>query len=296
MHQEQIELMNSFSKLLKLKGRQIATIESYCRDVKNFLEFTQTHKLSIGNVTAQTLVDFQRYLGDELGEKENSIRRAVIGVRQYFKFLESEKLITYSPLDLVVIPPRNEDLPLDLTEEKFDKLFVATEQTTPAIKSFRDAAIISLLGLEGLKANEIINLKWNDYLNEKGRGSLKIAGNRPRLLLLNKKTTIMLERYHVEYKKIPLPKKISNFIFIAFKGRDASLVSSSISRHGIKFMLMELGSQCNQANLNTELLRHHAINFLINEGKTPEEIMIHLGLKRIGNIAKHIAKQTKRLN
>ena len=55
-------------------------------------------------------------------------------------------------------------------------------------------------------------------------------------------------------------------------------------------MLYELGSQAQIKKLNSELLRHYAIHYHILLGRTPEEIMKHFGLKRLGNIAKHFTK------
>ena len=48
--------------------------------------------------------------------------------------------------------------------------------------------------------------------------------------------------------------------------------------------------------LNTELLRHYAINFHLELGKSPEDVMEHFGLKQLGNIGKHARKMPKELN
>jgi hypothetical protein len=63
-----------------------------------------------------------------------------------------------------------------------------------------------------------------------------------------------------------------------------------MTRHGLKFILYELGDKAGLAKLNTEQLRHFAVSYLIAEGRTAEEIMLHLGLRRLGNVAKHLAR------
>ena len=62
-----------------------------------------------------------------------------------------------------------------------------------------------------------------------------------------------------------------------------------MTRHGLKFVMYELGDKIGVSALNSELLRHHAIRHQLALGKTPEELMGHLGLRRLGNIARHNA-------
>ena len=78
-------------------------------------------------------------------------------------------------------------------------------------------------------------------------------------------------------------------MFIAFKGRDASFPLPNMTRHGLKFIIYELGEKIGMASLNTEQLRHFAVSHLISLGYAPDQIMAHLGLRRLGNIAKHLA-------
>jgi integrase/recombinase XerD len=284
--------IQGFEKILKLKGRQNSTIASYSRDIKNFIDFLVKFNSNIGKVSTQTLLDFQSYLKEECHEKENSIRRAVIAIRQYFRYMEDEKLIHSSPLNLLPIPPRNEELPEEITSTEIDQLLLKAKNTSPEIKGRRDAAIIALLGFEGVKAAEIINLSWNDYLEEKMSGSLKLSGPKSRVISLCSQTTILLNSYKELYNNIVFSKlEKTNNMFVAFKGRDAAKITPTISRHGIKFMLYEIGDKVEKEKLNTEMLRHHAINYLLLNGKGPDDIMQHLGLKRLGNIAKHIAKE-----
>jgi len=288
--------VRDFSKSLKIRGRQPATIESYQRDAQGFVDFMKDSGIDLGSVQSQTLVDYQEHLRYGCDERHNSIRRAVIGIRQFFRFLVDEREILDSPLDQVTIPPRDETLPAGISTEDLDALFDEASKLTPAIKSSRDGAFLALLGLEGLKVGELINLKWSDFLDEKTKGSLKITGTRSRVIQLSPETTVMMATYLEQYRQtIPeswIQDKDSR-MFIAFKGRDSGTPMPQITRHGLKFMLYELGGKANIKGLNTEMLRHHATQYLLENGKSADEIMQHFGLRRIGNIAKHIARFAK---
>jgi hypothetical protein len=53
-------------------------------------------------------------------------------------------------------------------------------------------------------------------------------------------------------------------------------------------MLYELGHQCGISRLNSELLRHFAMDYQLKVlGKSTEDVMAHFGLKQSGNIGRH---------
>jgi site-specific recombinase XerD len=189
-------------------------------------------------------------------------------------------------LDKVPIPNREEVTPRKLKDEEISSLF---EHSTKGVKlkDSRDKAIIALLCFEGLKVSELISLDWKHFLPHMNKGSLLIPGERRRLIILNPSTYKFLSEYHKIYHECRpmIPKTFK--MFLGFKGREALSVSSKISRHGLKYMLYELGQLCEIPNLNTETLRHQAIQHHLNAGASPEDIMKHFGLRQLGNIAKH---------
>ena len=285
------ELVDDFAKHLHVQGKQLATVESYSRDAKHFLVFLQENDFSIENIDPSVLIAFQNDLRDRLHEKENSIRRKIISVRQFFRFISALNHIDESPFDLVPIPPRQEDLPPDLTMKDVENILQAANQHRPEFRAKRDTTVIALLAYEGLKAHEIIDLKWEDCFISETNATLHIAGDRSRIISLLPETNRALGAYVATYKTAEgklFPKNFSNSVFISFKGKDSALPSPKMSRHGLKFLLYEMGQETGIDHLNTERLRHFAMSRLLASGCEPEQIMNHLGLRRLGNIAKHM--------
>lgn len=196
------------------------------------------------------------------------------------------------------IPLRDERLPKSLSEDDVETLLTVAVAGRPEFKAMRDAAIVSLLAHEGLKANELIHLRWSDYLRTTDADGIPIAtmavgGNRSRSIFLSRETIAWLDQYRERYGMITHPvirDATDKRMFIAFKGRDAASPLPEMTRHGLKFILYELGEKAGLKHLNTELLRHFSVAYLIGIGRSPDEIMQHLGLRRMGNIAKHLAK------
>lgn len=282
-----------FPANLKLRGKQPSTVESYTRDASRFLEFMHEKKLRLGNLEPDTLLAYENYLRHDCDGRTNSVRRSIIGIRQYFRFLVDRKVIRESPFDLVPLPARDDGLPDQLDEEDVAMLIEAASATTPPIKAARDRAIVSLLSFEGLKASELITLVWTDLMLDDNLavwGSLSIPGDRGRAIILGPESAAALDAYRNLFREwsAQRPGVISR-MFISFKGRESAVSTPTMTRHGLKFVMYELGDKIGVSALNSELLRHHAIRHQLALGKTPEELMGHLGLRRLGNIARHNA-------
>jgi len=249
------------------------------------LRYIDEFGLSIENVTPETLLAYQSYLA--AFDKENSIRRKVIGTRQFFRFVGDHQGTGDSPLDHAPIPERIEQLPLHLPDQFLTRLVRFLEKQT-ALKAKRDLAILYLLALEGVKATELIDLLWTDWLSGKESSSLRLRGYRSRTIILQSETSRSLTIYQSQIQAlIKNTKRSFPQMFLAFKGRDASTILDQMTRHGLKFLLYELGEALGIGKLNTELLRHHAVQYQLGQGRSPEQIMTHFGLRRLGNIAKH---------
>ena len=59
--------ISGFAESLKAKGKLPATVESYCRDARDFLAFIERHRLPANKVEPETLLAFQEYLSSEKG-------------------------------------------------------------------------------------------------------------------------------------------------------------------------------------------------------------------------------------
>lgn len=288
------ETIDRFAKNLSMRGKLPATVESYCRDARGFMEYIGQHSLAVQHLTPETLVTYQDFL-IEKKETGNSVRRTVIGVRQFFRFLSEQRVIDSSPFDAVMIPERNDQLPLDLKKADIDRLIELVSRDPDTFKAMRDAAIICLLAYEGIKATELIGLRWRDYLgSDVGKAaSLRINGSRGRNIELSPETVAVMMQYRERYKAVehPILRTAQDpKMFIAFKGRDAAMPIPHMTRHGLKFIIYELGKLAGINQLNSELLRHYAVSHQLGLGRSPEQIMLNLGLRTAGNVAKHAAK------
>jgi len=281
------QVIQGFSRHLKAQGKQRATIESYTRDVSAFLEYLHQLRMPLEAVEPSTVIFYQQYLHTECKFHTNSIRRAVISIRQFFRYRSELEGLSTTAFDEVVIPARQEtEIPTSFQEKHLHRFIQKLQVDLHSIKALRDGALLCLLAYEGLKVNEIILLKWEDYLPDRHYTTLRVEGPRSRIIQVLQRTSDALRLYQTGcqlfYKKESRKK---HRLFFSFQGKDLTPYTG-ISRHGVKYMLYERGEELGVTPLHTERLRQHAIENLLRIGKTPEEIMKHLGLLRLGKIAR----------
>lgn len=289
-----------FKRSLKRAGKLTATVECYGCDVSHFLRWLlQNHKRS----WIYGVEDITYYLYALAAEQHcsvNSSRRKLISLKVFLRYLASlQDPPQNSPAEDVPLPQRDESLPDLLGTEDIELLLKLSAQTPRWYKAIRDPALIALLGFEGLKSHEIIHLKQADLLQHSSSSNqssltLTISAPRSRSLVLSEPTCTYLRQYlkelriHEEHTAKPLPPPHLRPMFTGLQGRSGVFNHTPMSRHGIKFMLYELGKKAELQRLNTEQLRHHAVDYHLQAGKSPDELKAHLGLRTEGNILKHI--------
>ncbi len=284
--QQNTHHLEDFVVFMKQNGKSEATIESYGRDTKKFLTFLENQSISVESVETLHLTN---YTESFMEESHNSIRRSIFGIRQFFRFLMQNQQISFNPLDDFILPERDDDkfeLPnhSDITAIRE----IIYEQDSP-LKAARDLTLLELLSTEGLKASEIISLQWKHVLfDDNPTGSLKITGKKTRNIKLHTSTTTVFR----QYKKM-LEDHISDYCFVAFKGKTVHTILPQMTRHGLKHFVNETSEQANIQGISTEALRQFAIHQMILEGWEVTQIMSHLGLKRPGNILKHFKSQNE---
>ena len=282
--------LSDFRTNMSERGRQPATIESYGRDMLNFLKFIESENIDSGAIGLETLEAFKSWQL-ERGSKTSSIRRSVIAIRMFFRWLEESDQLHGNPFDEAPVPAHEHSNARDISPERIENMLALAQSGDSQLKAARDVVLLHLLAKEGLKASEIVKLRWSHFFAIEGSGRLTILGDRTRTIGLEVATTIAIKSYREILQNDSRTKPQMTAIaplFVSFKGADARAVQFGITRHGLKFAIYELGAAAEIPRLNAEQLRHIAMAHKLAIGFTPEMLMNHLGLRRVGNIGKHM--------
>ena len=278
--------MPAFADQLSEMGRRPATVSSYISDVRLFLKFLVDQRIAVDDLSPVILRYYHEFLCHTLLLQDNSLRRKIISIKLFFAFLSLEKKIAGNPFVASVTPSRDDSLWGTLADDDLQKVLLYLRDRQDLL-SLRNSAIIHLLAFEGLKASELVALRWQHFIPRTLDGSLRIIGVRQRLIELDCRSNFVLRRYlkQLEVDQLMIDREE---MFFGRKGPGGVVALQRLTRHGLKFILHQVAEQLDIATLSPQRLRHYAIRYLRNErNKTVEQTMIHLGLKRIGNINKY---------
>ncbi len=280
-----------FRANLTASGKQKATMECYSRDMSNFLEFLEAEAIHSGDIGLSTLDQYKEFLVNR-GSKPNSIRRAIIAIRMFFRWQEETGHLHGNPFEEAIVPTHENNAAREISEDKIDLMLSLASSGETALKSARDLALLLLFSREGLKSTEIVALTWTSFFAAGESGRLSVAGDKARTIGLEAQTTLAIKSYRSvlqEDSRTKLHLTAISPMFVSFKGADARAVQFGITRHGLKFAIYELGISAEIPKLNAEQLRHVAMSHKLSLGFTPDMVMNHLGLRRVGNISKHLS-------
>jgi integrase/recombinase XerD len=152
----------------------VATVAAYGHDLAALARFLVGRATT--DVTAVRPVDLLDYLA-ALTTQELSARsqaRALIAVRQFFKFLRAERICEANPTEEIDLPRFGRKLPVFLTLDEVDRLLAVPDRSSP--RGLRDAAMLETLYATGLRVSELVKLRLADlnldagYLVAFGKG------------------------------------------------------------------------------------------------------------------------------
>ncbi|WP_341348015.1 site-specific tyrosine recombinase XerD [Paenibacillus sp. FSL H3-0469] len=142
------------------KGLSPSTLESYGRDISQFLEFAEERGLDAAEEIRRTHI--MLYLGAlrGAGKAAATVNRNTVSLRAYFHFLLKERLIVQDPtLDMEAIKPSQKP-PIILSIEEIERLLAAPDEAAP--QGMRDKAMLELLYATGIRVTELISLNVED--------------------------------------------------------------------------------------------------------------------------------------
>lgn len=102
------------------KGASPNTVDAYRRDVEQFFEICPVK--DVAAIGKKDLSGYLRALSDEKVYATRSVCRKISTIREFFKFLYTEKLIADNPAMYLLPPRREKPLPKFLAEDEVRRM------------------------------------------------------------------------------------------------------------------------------------------------------------------------------
>lgn len=193
--------LSSFLEMITAeRGVAANTIESYTRDLTDFLGYLKAAKCNLDNIAPAHITAYLRGQ-TEAGLGPASRARRLSAIRQFMKFLVAEAVLDENPAFAVSGPKRERALPKTLSVAEIDKLIATAEAMVEAAsgkeraRAIRFHCLLELLYATGMRVSELVSLPKSVLRGDGRLLTIKGKGGRERQVPLSGPAKLSLNRY-----------------------------------------------------------------------------------------------------
>ena len=188
-----------FLETLKVeRGASANTLEAYQRDLGDFRQF-----LAITPLERATADNVRGYLAFLLNKnhKQTTTSRKLSALKQFYRFLFEQNIITQDPCQTISAPKKAKPLPKILALDDVTHLIEATDLWKDVKEAARARALLETLYATGLRVTELIGLPFAPVqrLIQAGEAPatliVKGKGNKERMVILSTQALAALKDY-----------------------------------------------------------------------------------------------------
>jgi len=250
------------------KGSSFNTVEAYRRDLIKFLKVLAKSGEALEGIGPTTIRKFLAFL-DQQKLESRSIARHIVSLRQFFRFLRREDIVSVNPAENLESPRIWKVLPKYLSLNDVDRLLNQPEQESEL--GIRDRAILEMLYATGLRVSELIGLRIADVNLDAGFVRAIGKGNKQRVVPLGKVATAAIEKYLAASRGKLLGSHQSPNLFVSRRG-------TSLTRQSIWVLISRYGQLAGiQKKTTPHLMRHSFATHLLSRGADLRSLQMMLG-------------------
>ena len=221
-------LLPDFIKNLQEKQRSPSTLLAYRADLEQLIGFLEKRQKYFARQVLES--DISSFRDSLLNEKytPKSVSRKLNAVKTFFRFLISEKHITFNPSEDVSHPK------IESVEPKFLSPLEYRALRDVVRGDIRITTVVELILQTGMRISEVANLKLDDIKKDVIR--IQAYATQPeRTIPLNNRAKIALKEY-LEQR----PETDSPFVFISKNGKPLAIrnIRAAIDRYLKKAEIM----------------------------------------------------------
>ena len=266
------EHLDSFLVYLTMnRGLSKNTIESYSRDISSLTAFLG--KRGISDSTAVSEHEIAAFF-EHLRKKKlspRSVARNIVSLKQFFRFLLTENVITGDPMRNTVSPKPAKTLPHTLSLSEVETLLREPEKGKSE-KALRDRAMLEVLYATGVRVSELVSLELNRVNLDHGYVITLGKGSKERIVPIGDAAIRKTRDYLSDARPKLLRGRSSEYLFVT--SRTASKMSRQRFWRIIKDYALAAGIH---SHITPHVLRHSFATHLLERGADLRSIQAMLG-------------------
>lgn len=244
------------------------TIESYKRDILEFLEYINAENISLLKITYDEIRFYLMHLNNKK-DINSTISRKISALRGFYKYLQNNNKMENNPFSLINLPKKDKKLPRFFFYNELEELFNTPKLNNPLGQ--RDRLILEMLYATGVRVSELVNIKVSDISGN----TIKILGkgNKERIVRFGDYCSEILKMYLNDghYKL----NGSSPYLFLNNNG-------GQLTDRGVRYLLDKIISKTTiEKKISPHMIRHSFATHLLNEGcdiLTVQELLGHESL------------------
>lgn len=244
------------------------TVETYQIALNQFNSYLQDN--NIKQPTRQDVLTYREELKRYL--KPTTVNSYMIALRNFFKFLDYSNLYENITENVKGVKLEQRHLKLGLSEEELERVL-------NACTNLKEQLIVKMLVILGLRTNELINIKLEDFYIDTDIIMLKIQGKgrngeKQDLVKIDAKLFDFIKEYVKVYN-------ITSYLFVSDSYRNKG---QQITTRTIRYIVKDIFKRANLENINLKSchsLRHTTTELLLKENIPIQEVSQYMRHKNI---------------
>ena len=264
------------------RGISKNTIITYKEDLMIFS--SSTTKEEANDFNNNDIYEFITAMSNE-GKSSSTIIRRVTTIRQFYKFLQKEKIIINQSKN-VELPKLNEHLPTVLSLDEVEELFKMPNMEKK--EGIRDRAMLEIMYSSGLRVSELLNLELSSIDRNYDCIIINGKGNKQRMVPIGDFARDYLIKYINEVRN---KSKYKNYKYV-FLNNQGGILSRQYFWRQIKKYAQEAGIF---QNVTPHTLRHSFATHLLENGAELRFVQAMLGHENIATTQIYTHVSSKRI-
>jgi integrase/recombinase XerD len=261
------------------RGAGRNTLDAYRRDLDDLAAHLTKRSRNVRDAATDDLRGYLSTLAGA-GFKTSSIARRISAIRQFYRFLYSERHRADDPAAVLEGPRRARPLPKVLTIEEVDTLLAAARDAmndrkaarTQRLRSARLLCLLEVVYATGLRVSELVALPASAARRDQAMLIVRGKGGKERTVPFNTAARRAMADY-LKMRDAAAQAAKSNWLFPSF-GESGHLTRQHFARE-----LKALAASCGIApdRLSPHVLRHAFASHLLHNGADLRVVQTLLG-------------------
>ncbi len=257
---------NFLSYLRVERGLSSNTLAAYKTDLEKLRSYASAIGKDLLSIERSDIADFIQALSRS-GLEARSISRALVTVRNLYRFLLLDGHLNRDPSTNIQSPRSWQSLPKFLSTEEVNTLLDSPDTSTEI--GLRDKAMLEVLYATGLRVSELVSLKVADLNLDFGFLVTLGKGTKERAVPIGQSAVAWIRQY-IRVRASLLNGKNTSRLFVGARGEQ-------VTRQAFWKLIVTYGNKARIGHVTPHLLRHSFATHLLENGADLRSVQMMLG-------------------